>query len=136
MRIGDVIESSIWVNGEESPHQRALFEQDVIEALDYFCSENGFDHGLVTFTKKHPMDEDVPEVPDHIQGQKVMLLVAASTVTGKRIETSKGSFVAELEYKDLLTLRAIIRKKRNLSDADCDALIEEIGPQIVLDTLH
>lgn len=135
MNIGDVIESAIWLDGEETPEQRALFEKDVTDAISYFCFKNHFIPGPVTFTEKHPMDNDVPEVPKHISGIKVRLLVAESTIIERAVETSIGSFVAQLEYKDLLKLRAVIRKYGPMNDQDCDEIIEELGPESALDTL-
>ncbi len=132
--IGDVIESAIWLSGEETPEQRAMFEKDVTDAIGYFCSENHYAHGPVTFTEKHPMDDDVPEVPDHIQGQRVRLLVAAADIE-QAVKTSIGSFVAQLEHKDLMKLRGVIRKYGSMSNEDCDEIIEELGPDSALDTL-
>lgn len=135
MNIGDLIESAIWVTGDEPPELRARYEQDVREAISYLCFEHGFVSGEVTFIEKHPMD-DVIEVPDHVFGQRVRLLVGEATVVEKLIESSKGSFVANLDIKDLQRLRGIIRTHRQLSDLDCDEIIEQIGPEAAVDTLR
>lgn len=138
MNIGDTIESAIWVTGEESPEDRTRYEQDVCDAIGYLCHENGFVPGSVTFIEKHPMDDDVPEVPDHIQGEKVRLLVGESIIDSKLVKTSVGSFVANLDIKDLKKLRSITRQaaRRQLSNMECDEIIEQIGPEAALNTLR
>jgi len=142
MQTGDVIESAIWLTGEESAEMRARYEDDVRGAIDYLCHEKGFIHGPVTFIEKRPEEDHVPEVPDHIQGQRVRLLVAEATVVAKA--TGKGSFVANLEAKDLARLRDIIRRSWSkhvndgglINDAECDRIIETLGPEAALDTLR
>ena len=135
MKIGDVIESAIWITGEEPTTLRARYEQDVCNAIDYLCHEYHFIHGPITFIEKLPGTDRAPSVPDHIHGQRVRLLVAEATVTDKVIETSEGSFVANLNHKDLQRLRTIIRRHRMLTDEQCDEIIEQIGPEAALDTL-
>ena len=112
MRIGDTVESGIWVTGEEPPELRRRYEEDVTEAISYLCEEEGFLNGRVTFSLKHPMDADVPEVPDHIQGDKVRLLVGESEILSI---IERGSFVNTLEPEDLSMLRSILRKYQNRS---------------------
>ncbi len=135
MNIGDVVNSAIWLSGKETPIIRAQYEQDVIESIGCLCCEHGFLHGPVVFTEKHPMDNVLP-VPSHISGPNVRLLIGESTVTERAVMTSEGSFVAQLEYKDLKKLRKIIRKYRPLNNRECDEIIEEIGPEAALDTLR
>ncbi|KKK55923.1 hypothetical protein LCGC14_3069700, partial [marine sediment metagenome] len=110
MKLGDVVTNAIWVTGDESVGLRKRYEQDVTESIDTLCQGMGFIHGLVTFIEKHPESEDVPPVPDHIQGQRVRLLVAESTVVKKALEVIQESFVANLDKKDLAKLRSITRK--------------------------
>lgn len=144
MKIGDLIESAIWLTGEESPEDRQRYEADVIEAMDYFCSKHRFIHGPVVFIEKKPGQDRVPEVPLHIiqpQTGNIRLLVAEAEIVGKAPETSIGSFVANLDKTDLERLRTITRQtrmklhKQSLSDAECDEIIEEIGPDAALDVL-
>lgn len=49
-----------------------------------------------------------------------------------------GSFVLELDPKDLLRLRQITRRVAGqyLADYECDMLIEELGPEVVIDELR
>ena len=140
MRIGDVIESAIWLTGEESPELKKYYETDVISAIDDVCA--GYIHGPVKFTEKKPGQDRVPEVPDHIQGINVRLLVAEAEVLAPAPETSVGSFVANLDKVDLDRLRDITRqihKRFNgtiLANSQCDEVIEELGPEAALSTLR
>lgn len=137
MNLGEVIESAIWLTGDESQELRKRYEQDVCQAIDDLCQEHAVLHGPVTFTEKRPGDDRVPPVPDHIQGGRVRLLVAESVVTEHAPQTSIGSFVANLELKDLTRLRKITRRYRpGLTDQQCDEIIEELGPEAALDTLR
>ena len=143
MKLGDCIESAIWITGDESQSTRARYEQDVRQAVADLCEEEGFENGPVTFTEKRPGDERVPPVPDHVQGSRVRLLVGEAQILGKCVATSEGSFVANLEKKDLVRLRAITRNeylKRHpdyvMTDSECDQCIEQYGPEAAVETLR
>ena len=50
-----------------------------------------------------------------------------------------GSFVLNLDPKDLLRLRKITRRasgQHNLTDYECDMIIEELGPDTAVETLR
>lgn len=141
--IGGLIESAIWITGDENPSTRARFEQDVRQAIADMCAEEGFECGPVTFIEKRPGDDRVPPVPDHVQGSRVRLLVGETQILSRLVATSEGSFVANLDKKDLLRLRAITRnglaKQRPdyvMTDSECDQYIEQYGPEAALDTLR
>jgi len=139
IEIGDTVDNSIWLDGNETPEMRKQFERDVEDAIDYFCYVNGMEHGPVTWTEKHPEDADVPPVPDHIQGERVRLLFASTTIIGKRVQTSIGSFIGDLDKKDHELLRKITRRAMpnvTLNDNDVDALIEELGPEAAMDAVR
>jgi len=137
MKLGDVIESAIWVTGDESVEMIAHHESQIQHCLGRLCQQERCCHGPVTFIEKRPGEDRVPEVPDHVQGQRVRLLVAETTIVEILPETSRGSFIANLDKKDLIRLRYLTRRgaKATLTDWQCDAIIEEIGPQAALDTL-
>ena len=51
----------------------------------------------------------------------------------------RGSFVFDLEPKDLQRLREITRRGSGrclLTDFECDLIIEQLGPDILMDTLR
>jgi len=136
MKVGEIIESSIWITGEEPPELRKKYEYDVRNAIAILCK--GFIHGPVSFVEKRPEEDRVPEVPDHISGQRVRLLVGECELKDKLIEKIEGSFAANLERKDLVKLRKLTREKSgvNLTNERCDEIINQIGPEAVLETLH
>ena len=101
MRIGNVIESAVWITGDEPLTLRKRYECDVGNAITCLCEENGFEHGPVKYIEKRPGDDRVPDVPEHIQGSRVRLLVAEAEIVGKKPLASAGSFVANLEKKTL-----------------------------------
>lgn len=138
MRVGDIVHTSMWIDGRETPEIRKQYEEDVNEALTDICESNGFDIGPVTFIEKHPEDNDVPPVPDHINGDRIRLLYAEADVVSKKMLSSKGSFIADLDKKDLELLRNITRKGAGvfLADAQCDEIIEELGPEAAMDAVR
>ena len=137
-----MIESAIWLTGEEGQEMRRMYESDVTAAIDDLCQEHNLIHGPIQFIEKKPGQDRVPEVPDHIQGINVRLLVAEAEVIASLPETSEGSFVANLEKIDLDRLRDITRqihKRLNgtiLTNSQCDEVIEELGPEAALSTLR
>lgn len=143
MTLGEIIETAMWITGDEAPQIRRQYEQDVHQAIGIVCANQGFEHGPVTFIEKLPGAERVPPVPKHIQGSRVRLLVAEATVVGIAVRTSKGSLCANLEKKDLQRLRTITRRawqkfnpQGSLTDQQCDDYIEQIGPAAALETLR
>lgn len=142
MKLGDVIESAIWLSGEESEELRTFYEKDVEFAIATMCAQEGCLHGPVSFTEKHPEDDSVPQVPHHISGTRIRLLVAEAEVIGRKLENKPDSFVANLDRKDLVRLRKITRVAaaqgagKLLNDAQCDEIIERYGPEAALDTLR
>ena len=141
-KTGDFIESAIWITGDESPAIRARYEYDVIQAVADMCSDQGFEYGPVIFTEKRPGEDRVPPVPDHVQGSRVRLLVGEAQILGKYVDTSEGSFVANLDKKDLIRLRAITRNRclkqhgQTMTDGECDEYIEQYGPEAAVETLR
>lgn len=141
MQSGDVIEAAIWITGDEPAEIRTRYEADVSDAIERETAAAGYTHGPVQFVEKRPGDERVPQVPDHVQGSRVRLLVAEALIVARRVESPTGSFVAQLERRDLDRLRALTRRQAaregvTLTDAECDALIEQIGPEAAIDTLR
>lgn len=148
MSPGDVIESAIWIDGTESAEQRQAHEELVRANVAEICRDNGLSHGPVVFVEKHPYDERVPPVPDHIDKQapdptQIRLLVAEATVLGYEVQQS-DSIAANLESRDRGRLRDITRKvhrqrypqEARLTDEECDAMIDEIGPDAAVEALR
>lgn len=142
MKKGDLIETAMWIDGTETKEQRALHEKTIIESIEEVCQYKGWMHGPVRFIEKHPMDDRVPEVPKHIKGPRVRLLVAECEVTAQTILTPKGSFIANLDKKDLERLRYITRRTcklnhgEELTDHECDQIIDQVGVEAALEVLR
>lgn len=142
MKTGDVVENAVWITGDEPQGMCEQYKKDVVASIDDLCQEMGFYHSPVSFIEKRPEEADVPEVPDHIQGQRVRLLLGSATVMGKVPETIEGSFVANLDQKDLGRLREITRKAHAkaygtiIGYKKCDEIIEALGPDAAIATLR
>ena len=146
MNLGDVVESAIWITGEESQEIRKRYEVDVTQAIDDLCKEMHYVRGPIVWFEKVPGTNRVPEVPDHIQGIRVRLLVAEAEIVGLAPVAGNDSFIANLDKKDLVRLRHLTRKgavngtKQNISDKECDEIIDKLGPEVIVgmlrNTLH
>ncbi len=143
MKVGQVLESAMWITGEEPPELRQRFESDACQAIEEMCDYHGLLCGPVTFVEKRPGDERVPPVPDHIQGPRVRLLVAEAELIAPKPEQTTDSFVANLDRKDLARLRRITQRAymrhfrgRRLTDAELDEVIESMGPEAAVDALR
>lgn len=132
---GHMIESAMWVTGEESAKLIEHHKQQVSLAISARCAKEGWIPGPIHFVTKHPEEDRVPEVPEHISGQRVRLLVAECVVVDDIPKDAKGSFCANLEKQDLERLRRITRRNvpYKLSDDQCDAIIEKLGPDTAFD---
>lgn len=137
MKIGDVVETAIWLTGDEPEEMKRRYIDDVCAVIEKQCHSEHVMHGPITFTEKRPGEYRVPPVPDHIQGQRVRLFVAETTIMSV-IETKEGSFVAQLDHVDLIRLRRYTRRqaRRPMTDQECDQIIEQYGPEAALDTLR
>lgn len=143
MRIGDTIEAAAWLTGTESEGVRKHYETDVCGAMDTLCAQLGFERGPARFSELQPEDDRVPEVPDHVTGPDVRLLVAEADVIAPAPVIEQRSFLGELDRKDLERLRKIVRREyatrhpgARLTDLEADDVIEEVGPEAALDALR
>lgn len=137
LRPGAILEAALWIDGRETPEMRARFERETTAALHERAKAAGVLVSDIAFEEKDPLDERVPPVPKHISGPRVKLLVGTAVVLSYLPEVkAPGSFVHDLDAVDLARLRILTRdahNKRNpgvvLTDEQCDAIIEQIGPQ-------
>jgi hypothetical protein len=127
MKPGDLAECAIWLEGTES---EAMLRQWKIDCPYVMASaqEPKLRLGPVSFEIKRPGEDRVPQVPDHVAGPHVRLLIATAEVLG--FEPLGGSFLGELTEADLVKLRKATRKAhgKNLPDNVCDQIIERLGP--------
>lgn len=132
MKIGELAECAIWIDGTESEAMLRQWKADV-SYLMQMEREPKPRLGPVTFEIKRPGDDRVPQVPDHLQGPDVRLLVATAEVLGFEV-ARRSSFVDDLDEKDLMRLRAMTRKahgkRGHLTDEMCDQIIDRMGPTV------
>ena len=143
LRPGDALETAIWLTGEEPDALKQRFESDVRAKLAEMADHEGVIIGPLLMTEKRPGEDRVPQVPDHVHGMNVRLLVGEAAVVGE-VFTSEGAFVADLDPKDLARLRTILRRvhqaynpgKPELSQEKCDEYININGPEAALEALR
>ncbi len=144
MKPGDVLETAIWMNGEEPPELKVRFEKDLRASLAHMAEAEAVIIGPLVVTEKRPGEDRVPEVPDYIQGPDVRLLVGETKVVGLPFCNDDSAFVADLDVADLARLRAILRRvhraynpgKPELSTEKCDEYINLNGPDAALAALR
>lgn len=135
MKIGDLAECAVWIDGTETEAMLRQWKADCA-----FMMSQGHEPklmlGPLSFEIKRPGEDRVPPVPDRIKGPDVRLLIASAEVLGFEI-VAKQSFLDELDRKDLKKLRAATRKAhgKHLPDTICDQIIDRLGP-VAAGTLH
>jgi hypothetical protein len=145
-QIGLPIEVAVWLTGRETAYQMEQWKRDCEAEIGRFGMENGVIMTAGVYTEKRPGEDRVPPVPDHIAGPDVRLLICEARVAEllkPEIIKSTG-FVHDLDERDLARLRRITRRayaktkpgQAALSDAECDAIIERVGPESALKTLR
>lgn len=143
MKPGETLEVAIWMTGRETPEQIEAAEAAIARSFDATCAERNVKIGPVLFEEKRPGEDRVPQVPDHVSGPDVRLLVATAEIVARAPELKRYSFLAELEPDDLQRLRLLTRQAfeqhypgQTLNDAECDAVIELIGPESAMKTVR
>lgn len=148
IRVGDTLESAIWLTGTETPELIAHHKAQVQAAIEQANEQSGAVTGPLRWVEKLPGTDRVPPVPNHVSGPAVRLLVAECDVLNVRASESK--FLAELEPADLKRLRKITRDahrlwwQRNmpgqpytrLTDRQADTLVNDLGPEAGLEALR
>ena len=139
MKPGETVEIAIWSDGTDTPEQLARWKADVLKDMLEAARADNVALTPLRWIEKSPGDDRVPEVPDHIQGPSVKLLVAEADV---QVMFAGPNFLAELEPYDLARIRRITReayqrwwntkfKHRSvpLTNPQCDTLINDLGPE-------
>jgi hypothetical protein len=128
LKIGDLAECAIWLDGTEPEAMLRQWKTDCGFMMAN-SQEPRLMLGPLTFEIKRPGEDRVPQVPDRIKGPDVRLLVASAEVLGFEA-MHKQSFLNELSEADLVRLRKATRKAhgRKLPDGVCDQIIERLGP--------
>lgn len=144
-KTGDVLECAIWLCGTETDQEIQRWKDiDCAKALSVQTDDEAFIIGPITFETKYPGDDRVPPVPDHIHGPDVRLLIGEAEIVGRKAAPVLGSFLKDVDPKDLERLRSITRKayagankgQPRLNDAECDLIIEKVGPRAAMAALR
>jgi len=145
MKPGDWLEAAVWLNGTETPELIVQFKRDI--EFSFAQSANNYNVILrpeMEVEMLSPGDDRVPQVPPHISGPDVKLLVCSNVVVERKPELIVGhtGFVDDLEHKDLVLLRRITRMSYRkshpgmaLNNKQCDVIINHLGPDAALRTL-
>lgn len=136
---GEAFETAIWMDGRETKEQFKACVNDMCTAFSRMAEAHGVVIAQPEFTIKAPGDDRVPPVPDFVKGPKVTLLVGEAKIVAHapRYGSPEGGFVQQLDAIDRERLRTITRaahqrsnpKAPRLTDAECDAIAEEVGPR-------
>lgn len=142
MKPGQIIETAIWMNGEETEAEiKKWKEVDLPSLFEIASYENNIKLGDIWFETKSVDDERTPPVPDHVSGDDVKLLVGCAKVLAYKKRAEVKSFIDDIIYEDLELLRNITRRvhrrqrsesEEDLSDGYCDQLIEELGEEAAI----
>ena len=142
MKPGETLERAMWMDGTETVRQIALHKTVMLESMLQQAQSEGLALTPLRWVTKPVGDGRVPEVPDHIQGPDVCMLVGeADLLMGTALVAN--NFLAELDPSDLARIRVITRdayatrypRRQLLTNPQCDTLINDIGPVAALATL-
>lgn len=137
LRPGYLLENALWLDGRETAEQLERFKREVADALQERADADNVLLSPPEWTIKRPGEDRVPQVPAHISGPDVRLLVCETLVLAVKPQIVPGSFLGDLDPKDLMRLRQITRRahqKHNpgakmLTLEECDTIIEQLGPE-------
>ena len=143
MSVGEVRQFAWWLSGHETTDDLAAFAVGAREAMDAMSEAEGITFGPTTTVTLHPGDDHVPEVPDHIQGPDVRLLVVEAPVVGHVPGVKPSRFTDDLGPDDLGRLRRITRDayarrfpvRALLTDRQCETIINDLGPEAAADAM-
>ena len=144
------VEMAIWFNANDYILEDAVEAKrdEIEEYLKVKCRSMKAKAGEIKFEILKPGDERVPEVPKwlEITPKAVPRLLFAYTdaVPKKLVTTNEGGIAGDLEKKDLERLRTITRRQHQksrpgeprLTDPECDAIINQVGKDVVLEELR
>jgi hypothetical protein len=93
MKLGDLAEYAIWVDGTETEQMLRQWKADC-GFMMASSHEPKLKLGPVAFEIKKPGEDRVPKVPDRLTGPDVRLLVATAEVLGLRPSRRNRSLTA------------------------------------------
>ena|ERR1035437_4845092 len=138
MKPGDLAECAIWLEGTETDDMLRQWKADCPYMMAQ-AHDPALKLGPVNFELKSPGQDRVPQVPVHLSGPCLKLLVGTAEVLGF-VTVRNASFVDGLNLRDLAKLRVATRhqhgKRGHLTDAQCDQMIERLGPVAGAETIR
>lgn len=134
-RKGDIVQVAFWYsNPDEQAKAKRLIRHQIRQA------EGTCILGPIKWSTLSPEDPRVPPPPEKYP-RGTMLLVGEAEVREIRRLPDPETFVSNLSPRDLLQLRQVTRRAalqngQTLTDEQCDAIIEMLGPDAALKTLR
>ncbi len=133
---GDRLEAALWYNPLH-PQEIASAKDGIRKAVQSIAEQYQLIVGPVEWTDFAPGDARIPDPPPHMPRGVRLMLGEAEVLAQIEAPAAPKPFVDDLERVDLVRLRTITRDAyaRNypdapaLTDAQCDEVIEQIGPE-------
>lgn len=148
IKVGDTLEIAWWLDGRETTHQiNQMKDVDFPAEIKNIENEYGILFAPPNYTIKLPGEDRVPQVPNHIHGPDVRMLVCESmAIANKPKKLTQSSeltgFTLDLPKDQLQRLRVITRRAYfrfhgvHISNKNCDQIIEALGPDVAMRTLR
>ena len=143
-KIGEIIEWAFWMTGEETQSELRDFTDATKMAHKSYEQEEHVMLSQPVARVVRPGEERCPPVPDHIHGADVQLLVFEARVLLDLPGEKPNRFADELEKDDFNRLAKITREQYaryfprypRLSDGQVRTIINDLGPDVALETLR
>lgn len=137
LRTGEIIVYALWLTKEELQGEEQDAKDFIKRAMADSAEEWGIVLGEPSWSHKSEGDDNIPPSPE----KDATLLVAEAKVL--MMVPDESRFATELSTKDLERLRKITRDNYfkhypmlRLTDAQCDTIINEFGPDVAVATLR
>ncbi len=143
-RIGDILEFSAWITGEETREQIEELADEVDRCMSQVMADDGVMLKKIGVTTLDVGDPRLPDPPDHIQGVNVQCMIVEARVLLDLPTPSQSRFADELEKDDFNRLAKITRDdyarqfpgSPPLTHDQCKTVINDIGPDAAYDVLR
>lgn len=133
IKIGTYCECAAWFN-PANPKAHDGTKNALVVSMAVLQSQNDVVFGEFTWMILQPGDDRVPDPPADAPNGIELMLVEAQVVENK-MPLENASFITDLAFSDLTMLRELTRRSaahvgQRLTDSECDAIIEHIGPKM------
>ena len=142
------LEVAIWYDANEYVDPIKSCSESIGEMINIMCTGTKDTHGKIDYKILKPGDDRVPSVPrwlEKIKNATPRLLVATTkTRLMSSVKQELPSIIGDLDKKDIARLRAMTQRAhhksypndKNLTDYECDQIIDKLGLEIVMDQLR